>query len=263
VNFKRIEVIQCGCRVEIGGILRSVKNSWKCLLAFLIIACIDGCGNQENTVIQNAGGQSSIVPEGAIWSSQTIRTDTPPSGYGAIVIWAQTATLKGGQSKSIKAFVTVDYWKIIEEINAIRNVIYQESYDYNDRKEFSTDEAGLYVRYPKWFDPAALDYHAQAFNMVAQTGILSIDVSQTPDNIVHWWTARQPVKAGAKYSVEMRLKVEGQCSVQLGADYWRNLTIGVNPNGNSCQTSNNCEAWISDWIGDTKGAFVTVTAPLR
>ncbi len=244
--------------------MRSVKNSWNTLFGFLIIVCLNGCGNQESTVTIINGGQSSIVPEGAIWSSQTIRADTPPNGYGAIVVWAQTATLKGGQSKSVRAFATVDYWRIIEEINAAKKVLYEEHYDYNDRKGFSTDEAGLYVRYPKWFDPAARDDHAQAFNMVAQNGILSIDVSQTPDNIVHWWTPRQLAKAGAKYSVEIRLKIEGQCSVQLGADYWRDLTAAAIPNsGNTCQTANNCEAWISDWIGDTKGAFVTVTAPLR
>lgn len=244
--------------------MQSVKNSWKYLLGLLIVAILNGCGNQENKVIQIVSGESSIIPEGAIWLKQTIRRDTPPDGYGAIIIWAQTATLKGGQPKSVRAFVTVDYWKVIEEINANKKVIYEEHYDYNDRKEFSTDEAGLFVRYPIWFDPAALDYHAQAFNMHAQNGILSIDASQTPDSIVHWWLqSRQLIKTGAKYSVEIRLKIEGQCSVQLGADYWRDLTVGVIPNASSCQTTNNCEAWISDWIGDTKGAFVTVTAPLR
>jgi len=228
-------------------------------LVLLVIAIPNGCGDGEK-----GSNEIFIVPEGAIWSKQTIRQDTPPNGFGSIVGWAQTATLKGGQSKSVKALVTVDYWKIIEEINANKNVIYEEHYDYNYRKEFSTDEAGLFVRYPKWFDPASLDYHDQAFNMYAQNGLLSIDASQTPDNIVHWWTPRQLITTGAKYTVEIRLKIEGQCSVQLGADYWRNLTVSPIPNpGNTCQTANNCEAWISDWIGDTKGAFVTVTAPLR
>jgi len=242
--------------------LRSVRNSWKTVFCFLVIACICGCGNQENSVLINTGGQSSIVPEGAIWLKQTIRSDALPNGYGAILIWAQSATLKGGQVKSLKALVTIDYWKLIEEINTDKKILYEEHYDYAGRKEFSTDDAGLYVRYPRWFDPAALDYHAQAFNMVAQGGILSIDVSQTPDNIVHWWTPRQLARAGAKYSVEIRLKVEGQCSVQLGADYWRDMIVSPIP-GDTCLTTNNCEAWISDWIGDTKGAFVTVTAPIR
>jgi hypothetical protein len=223
-------------------------------------------GTSDGMMLDGLPGLTGAnVPEGAIWTRQTIRRDTPPDGYGAILIWAQTATQKGGQPGSVKAFVTIDYWKVIEEINANKNVLFEEHYDYSYRKGFTTGEAGLYVRYPYWFDPAALDYHAPAFNMFAQNGILSIDVSQTPDSIVHWWTQnRQPAQAGAKYSVEIRLKVEGACSVQLGADYYRNLTVGVIPNfDSSCLTSNNCEAWISDWIGDTNNSFVTVTAPLR
>ena len=141
------------------------------------------------------------------------------------------------------------------KINSNKNVLYEEHYDYNENV---FGEAGLYVRYPNWYDPASNDFHTQAFNMHVQNGVLSIDVSQTPDNIVHWWTPRQTVKAGAKYSVEIRLKVAGKCSVQLGSDYWRSLTSIAIPNGD-----NNREAWISDWIGDTNSEFVTVTAPLR
>lgn len=244
--------------------MRSVKTPWKTLLGVLIIAILNGCGNPEDTATQNVTGQSSIIPEGAIWLKQTIRRDAPPDGFGAVLTWAQTATLKGGQPKSVRALVTVDYWRIIEEFNAGKNVIYEEHYDYSSRKEFTIDEAGLYARYPRWFDPATLDYHAQAFNMTAQNGLLSIDASQTPDNIVHWWTPRQLIRPGARYSVEIRLKIAGDCSVQLGADYWRDLAVSPIPNpGDTCQTANNCEAWISDWIGDTGGAFVTVTAPLR
>lgn len=147
----------------------------------------------------------------------------------------------------------------MQDPNGVTTVLYEEHYDFNNRKTFTTDEAGLYVRYPKWFDPASGDYHAQAFNMYAQNSFLFIDVSQTPDAIVHWWMReRQLTRVGAKYSAEIRLKVEGQCSVQLGADYWKDLYVPVIPGGD-----NNREAWISDWIGDTNGAFVTVTAPLR
>jgi hypothetical protein len=62
------------------------------------------------------GLAESIDPEGAIWPRQTIRRDTPPDGFGAIVIWVQIATPKGGQPKSVKVFVVVDYWKVIEKI---------------------------------------------------------------------------------------------------------------------------------------------------
>lgn len=242
----------------------NIMKSATAVLLSVFIFSMTGCGSGSGDTGGGSNTGNSIVPEGAIWKSQAIRRDTPPQGFGAIVIWAQTATLKGGQSKSEKAFVTIDYWKIIEETAQGKNPIYEEHYDYNSRKIFNTNEAGLYVRYPIWFDPAAKDYHTEAFNMYAQDSFLYIDVSQTPDNIVHWWMQkRQFVQQGAKYSVEIRLKVEGKASVQLGADYWRDLYVGYNTWDATCQISNNCEAWISDWIGDTGGQFVTVTAPVR
>lgn len=233
--------------------MRSMHILWKCVPILLMMLILGGCGNGGDD-----GDGNTTIPEGAIWTSQTIRLNTPPAGFNAFVIWAQTATLKGGQSGSERALVTIDYWRAVEETDGGQIVLYEEHYAYNDLKTFSTNEAGLYTRYPRWFDPEANDEHFVAWNMRAQNGELTIDVSRTPDNIVHWWTPRQSIRPGARCLVEIRLKVEGKCSVQLGADYWRSLTSIAIPNGD-----NNREAWISNWIGDTNGQYVTVTAPIR
>jgi hypothetical protein len=180
-----------------------------------------------------------------------------------MLIWAQAATLKSDQTVSTQALVTIDYWKIIENVGSTKNIIYEEHYDYNTVKTFTVDEAGLYCRFPKWFDPSCNDQHSIAYNMSAINSFLTINVSQTPDNIIHWWTPRQTIRPNASYSVEARLKVEGSTAIQFGLDYWRTLTSSYNWYDANCLTSNNCEAWITDWIGDTKGQFITVTLPSR
>ncbi len=226
------------------------------LLASLVLL---GCGAPAG----DPAATKPAVPEGALWVRQAIRRDTPPQGYQAIVIWAQTATLKGKQAREETAFVTIDYWKMIEETSSGARTIYQEGYD-QDQSRFSVDEAGLYVRYPSWFDLLSNDSHGPATNMRAEMGSLRIDVSMTPDRIVHWWMKeRQLVRPGATYAVEIRLRVDGKAAVQLGSDYWRNLTIGYNRYDETCRDSNNCEAWVSEWIGDTGGEFLTVRVPVR
>ena len=205
----------------------------------------------------------AVIPEGAIWLGETIRRDTPISGYSALAIWAQAATLKGDQPTTDQAMVTVDNWEVIEIVNEDSTVIYSEQYDFQSPKYFNTNEAGLYCRYPKWFDTGCKDEHSEVVNMVAYKGFLTLDVAQTPTTVVHWWTPKLSYRQRAKYCIRARLKIEGKTSVQFGMDYWRTLNSGFNVYDASCETSNNCEAWISDWFGETNGKFVTVTVPKR
>lgn len=219
------------------------------IISLLILSCSK---KEENS--------NSIMPEGAIWKTQTIKFENAPPNFSAMLIWAQAATLKSDQAKTIKAIVTIDFWKVLENST---NVIYEEHYDYSTQKFFSTGEAGLYCRFPKWFDSSCNDQHFTAYNMSAINSLLTIDVSQTPDKIIHWWTPRQIAKQNTSYSVEVKIKVEGSTAVQFGLDYWRDFIVSGNGWDANCITSNNCEAWISNWIGDTKGQFITITLPSR
>ena len=105
-------------------------------------------------------------------------------------IWAQAATLEGDQSTSELALVTVDHWEVIEIVNKDSTVIYSEEYDYQSPKYFNTNEAGLYCRYPRWFDTGCKDEHSEVVNMVANQGFMTLDVAQTPTTVVHWWTPK-------------------------------------------------------------------------
>jgi hypothetical protein len=88
-------------------------------------------------------------------------------------------------------------------------------------------------------------------------------VAQTPDAIIHWWTPKLNFKPGAIYSVKARVQIDGSTAIQFGMDYWRTINSGFNVYDPTCQTSNNCEAWITDWVVDNQGDFVEVTLPQR
>lgn len=225
------------------------------ILFFFVIFTITSCHYIEPDEIK--------IPEGAIWVKETVRRDTPLSKFLALAISGTTATMVGNQLPSTQALVTVNFWQVIEIIKGDSTVIYSEQYNFNYLRTFTKDEAGLYCRYPKWFDTICQDEHAVATNMVAINGALSIDVSNTPDRIVHWWTPKLSYRQGAIYCVRAKFKVEGATAIQFGMDYWVNLNSGFNVHDDSCNNSNNCEAWLSDWTGDTNGKFVTVTFPRR
>jgi hypothetical protein len=222
------------------------------VITILLISCSKPVGEGENQ-----------IPEGAIWAEQTIRRDKPLTGFAAIAPWAQAATVKPGQNIADSALIEVDYWKILEVINGSETQIFIEDYNYTYLKTFSLNEAGLYCRYPKWFDPACNDYHSIATNMTAMDGMMTLNVALTPDNIVHWWTPRLACKPNASYIIEARVRITGKTALQFGMDYWRNLNVGFNVFDPECILSNNCEAWISDWILPTNGKFVTVKVPVR
>jgi hypothetical protein len=229
----------------------------KQFIYLLIIAMLTSCIKSDETT------DESSIPEGAIWKNQTIRRDTPVNGFAAIALWAQVATLEVNQSLSDTAVIEIDYWKIIEVLNGKESEIYFENYDYSYVKKFSIDEAGLYCRFPSWFDTSCHDFHSQVKNMSAYNGLLTIDVAQTPDSIIHWWTPKLLYKTGAQYIIEAKVKITGKTALQFGMDYWRTLTAGFNVFDPDCIVSNNCEAWISDWVLPTQGEFKTVRVPVR
>lgn len=229
----------------------------KQIIYLATIALLTSC------IKSDVGTQEPSIPEGAIWEKQTIRRDTPVNGFAAIAPWAQAATLKPTHNLSDTALIEIDYWKIIEVLNGLETQIFMEDYNYAYLKTFSTNEAGLYCRSPKWFDPSCNDYHSAATNMTAYMGMMTLNVAQTPNNIVHWWTQRLACKPGANYIIEARVKIIGKTALQFGMDYWRTLTAGFNVFDPDCIQSNNCEAWISDWILPTQGEFITVRVPVR
>jgi hypothetical protein len=224
------------------------------VMALALFSCNGGGGNGDSDT------QSSIVPDGAIWTDETINEPIAPSGYSAVVAFALAVTLD--PSSYDQALVELDYMRLIEKDpnSGVETIVADEEYDDGPRA-LDANEGGLYIRIPKWFPPG--DEHTPVTNANIRDGLLIIDVSKTPDKIVHWWTNRATARPNYRYYVEVKVRVTGQAAVQLGSDWWRTLNSAYNHYDETCATSNNCEAWASDWITDTKGVFVIKKVPLE
>lgn len=219
--------------------------------------------NSSNTTSENISPEpieeSSFIPDGAIKEGEEINRINPPSGFGSVVSWAQAATLSPNQSSNETAKIWVDYMRLIEDPPGSGTQIIDEvNYDNIEAEPLSISEGGLYDRSPQWYNT---DNHAPVFNSEIKDGILYIDVSKTPNNIVHWWGQRKKSTPNAKYYIEIRFKIEGKIGLQLGVDYWIDLSSDWNGWDQNCLGVNNCEAWYSDWFGDTEGEFITIRVP--
>lgn len=104
-----------------------------------------------------------------------------------------------------------------------------------------------------WLRHAVSDVH---------DGALRFDAHGVPEGIIHGWTTtRFAAEPGIHYFLEAEVRVTGDARLQLGMDYWKGESSPYNGWSEGCVKSNNCEAWLSDWIGDTGGEFRLVVAP--
>jgi hypothetical protein len=201
------------------------------------------------------------VPDGAIWLQQAIEQDTPPQAYSSVLIWAVATTLSPTQSTSETAEILINYWKVYENLpDGSSRVIFEEHYN-TINSNFT--KGGLFARIPKWFVASANNASTQAFNIKAESGNLVVNASQSPSNMIHWWTDRLSLTPAATYSAEIQFKVTGKTAIIFGSDWWRNLTAPAIDFQWDCTLTNTCEAWVSDWYGDTDGKFITVKVPNR
>ena len=215
------------------------------------------CGGNANT---EAPRITSVAPAGAPLTAQRIEYATAPPRFTHVLAWAQATTLTAAATGRA-AKVEVDFMRLIEENpgDGSRKVLAELNFDHDQP---TCDGAGCeganYVRTP-WYGNGGASVPLS--NSVIAGGRLQIDLALTPDRIAHWWTPRVAVKPGLRYLVESRYRVTGAAALEFGVDYWVGAASDYNGYDAACASSNNCEAWVSDWVGDTLGAFVTGVAP--
>lgn len=117
-----------------------------------------------------------------------------------------------------------------------------------------------FYREPGWFtsgEPATQPILAA---IAKQT--YTVNLRNVPKGIYHaWGDPRVPAVPGHPYFVEVVVRVTGDARLQLGMDYWRGSLSDYNGWTPGCSGSNNCQAELSNWLGDTHGKFVTWRAP--
>ncbi len=117
-----------------------------------------------------------------------------------------------------------------------------------------------FYREPGWFTSGAPETQPTLASIGNQT--YAIDLRSIPKGIFHAWTnPRVAAVPGHPYFIEVVVRVTGDARLQLGMDYWRGSVSDYTGWTPGCTGSNNCQAWLSGWLGDTKGKFVTWRTP--
>lgn len=236
------------------------------ILTLSVVAWASAFGQQIDpltavcTVAPNVSNTASgIIPNGALWKQETIRQKTAPEGFETAVGWINAATESPCVTSRTAAEIEIRSIRLIARTNGTgRETIVKEVMFEGDGA--SAFERALFPRVPKWFGETT-GSNDQAIDRV-QDGIFAVDLAQASRRVYHGWTApRSPIEPNAVYFVEVTAKITGEARLQLGVDYWRDANVPHNGYDDYCNGTNNCEAWISDWYGDTGGKFETFRAP--
>ncbi|MDD4308993.1 MAG: hypothetical protein PHO32_01300 [Candidatus Cloacimonetes bacterium] len=183
------------------------------------------------------------VPYDCPYAMETLKEMVLPTDLQVPTPWVAAATVIPGQQND--GYVEVDWMKLLDLSN---NSLVVNELHYDNSGSVPSGLGGLYNR---WFTS---DVHNDMTNGYISNGLLHINVGSMPDNVSHWWLPRVWGIPGHRYALQMRVKIHGFIGIQLGCDYWGNLT--------DVDFNFQREAWLSDWYGDTNGEFIEITSPL-
>lgn len=228
------------------------------LATFLTL--LASCGGGVAVDAGSPATPTGSVPDDAPIRSQHVAYATAPPGYSHVLAWAQATTLAASASGQ-PAGVEIDYMRLLEEnpMTGARKTLVELNFNV-DRPSCDGNgcEGGNFVRRP-WYGNGGASVPMS--NSALSGGSLRIDLARAPDRVAHWWTPRAAAAPGARYLVEARYRVIGAAALQFGSDWWRGANSPYAGYDATCQRSNNCEAWLGHWVGDTGGEFVTKTFP--
>lgn len=209
-------------------------------------------------VVCHASEKACRVPDDAIWQEETIRHEVP-SWYQAGIIWFNGLTLSNQHEETISdsAKILIDFVKVLQKCNHQESIVLVQEYD---NVPNSANWWGWYFRDP-WFGNN--DAHESLTDYSISNGYLTIFAHARPDRVAHWWTERFPVNSNCTYFAEIRFMIVGDASLNIGSDWWIDMSANWNGYDETCATSNNCEAWFSDWFSSTNEKFVTIKVPMN
>lgn len=210
----------------------------------------------------NVSNRIAEIPEGANWQKETIRRKIAPQGFGAVVGWINVVTSAPCVTKQSVAQVEIRSIKLIQlEQETNRETIIKEvRFNGDDASSF---ERRFFSRMPYWFGETK-GSRVRFYHDIDKINddVISIDLTKISRRIYHGWTApRSAANQNVLYFIEVDAKIIGEAKLQMGMDYWSDLDALYNGYDEHCNGTNNCEAWISDWYGDTGGQFVILRVP--
>lgn len=230
------------------------------LLVSSLVVAAPCAEKQPDRLIPEAG-----VKGAAMFPQEIIQREyQPPSlmadrGFDHVVGMLNAVTVYPC-SRGRPATIEIQQFAIVRWDEDGRRLVTEAVVHYDGRRSQYSLDGGQWKRSPEWFISGQ---PSQQLQVVRQTGgLLHIDLASISEHIYHGWT--QPrVKAvpGARYGVIATVRITGDARLQLGMDYWKGASSEYNGWSAGCVKSNNCEAWLSDWHGDTGGEFRLIVAP--
>ncbi len=198
------------------------------------------------------------APHGAIWERETIHFTHAPDGYATAVGWINAATaIPCSDENAVTPRV---------EIRAVRLIAVQPSGDERllaeiDPRDETRFVGRLFPRIPEWFG----ETEGKKERTIADShdnGPLSIEIGLAPLRVYHAWTEpRIEIDRNDRHFLEIEANISETARLQVGLDYWRDMETDYAGWDGTCAASENCEAWVSDWYGNTYGEFRTFRAP--
>lgn len=191
-------------------------------------------------------------PEDAIFPSGKIILNHVPADRPYAAARCDIATLRNDGAKN-DGYVILEYIKIIEEDirTGERKDLLVERYA-GRGGSILRDEGGLYTRKPKWFDD---NQFSLLSNSYFRPEGLVINVGHEPNHISHLYTHWVKCRPNTRNLVELKLLVSGDIGFQIGLDY-------CNRELEDCsQVGTHYEAFVSNWVNDTRGEFKIFTFP--
>lgn len=223
------------------------------LLSGLAFANGDGC-----TVAR----KKTAAPEGAQFQKETQHyrgsQELAKKGFDHLLAWMTVVTDRPCLPVGKRAVVDVKSFHIVE-VTASGERRIAQSVDYQAESPVVLTGI-LFNREPSWYVSGQPSKAVSVDSVVGNRYV--VDIAKAPHLIWHPYTQpRIPANPTSHYFVEATIKIVGEARVQFGIDYWKGPSSGYTGWSQDCSTSNNCEAGLSDWHGDTRGKYVTIRAP--
>lgn len=202
------------------------------------------------------------VPFGAQHRSEVVWRKSAPENFRAVLALMQVVSvapcpMQSGQ----EAKLTIRAIRLIERDPATGSEsVVTEVTDFSQKKGAFRFDGELYPRTPRWYPGGS----EKAGSILSNEGTnLVINLAGAPTRIYHGWTdPKVATKPGMYYLVEMEVKLSGLARLQMGIDYWREITSAYNEFDATCVRSNNCEGHLSRWYGPAQdGEWQTIRTP--
>lgn len=225
----------------------------------LYVSCPAGARDLETALpIEHRGSDPAFFAEEVIESEYQDPERMAELGFTHLVgMWNVVTALPCDRGR--EASVEFRQFRIIERDGESERVVQEISFA---DERFGNPEAFDYTLYYRnlWFTGGVPT--REPIVAALEDGTYRLNARFLPKTILHGWTEpRVEAVAGKRYFVETEVRVTGDARLQLGMDFWRGAESQYNGWSEDCLLSNNCQAWLSDWLGDTGGEFVTWRVP--